>query len=112
MLKSNQLRNTGRKFFWQKMKDYWNKRKFIPVIKLHKFNKDEISNYKKKLEDYFDRDAPFVLMNIRDKNYDKETIEQIKNLFSELKSNFNHQKNIINQFILLLKKKIKGINQL
>lgn len=110
MLKSNLLKSPAKKFFWQKMKDYWNKRKFIPVIKLHKFNKDEIANYKRKLEEYFDRDAPFVMMNIKDKNYDKETIEQIKNLFSELKRNFNHQKSIINLSIRLLKKKIKEIN--
>ena len=81
------LRTRPRRFFWRRIKNLFRRPNFIPVVKLHKFKKEHIAEYRKKIDEYLDRNAPFIMLSIRDKEYDPETKKEIKELINDYKGN-------------------------
>ena len=79
------LYQNTKRFFWSKLKENFKRRKFIPMIKMHRFKKEDLDTYEKRLADYEKQDAPFILLKIKNKDYDNETKNTIQRLIQNFK---------------------------
>lgn len=79
------LRAATKRHFWTALKQALRRKGFVPMIKIDRFRKEDIPVYEKRLEEYSQRQLPFLALKVKDRKYDSDTVQAIRDFVQRFK---------------------------